>query len=143
MARTKGCPISIDEIVPRKVPRELALVEPPQTRTEVVAIDAHADPQALIHVIEKLRESAYLPFQEKESVASVQIRRTVLAGERLELRDPLANRVCYGMREESEDMRVDTGWYILPLNKFIRHIFEWFCNQVPINRRRQIRRRKG
>ena len=109
MARTKGCPISIDEVLPRKVPRELALVKLPPTRTEVVAVNAHADPQLLVHLVEKLRESVHLPFQEEENVEGVQIGRSELARERLELRDPVANRVRYGMREESEDMCVDTG----------------------------------
>ena len=107
--RPKGCPIIVHKVVPRKVPRELDLVELPQTRTEVVAVNAHADPQFLVHLIEKLWESVHLPFHEEEDVEGVQIRRSVLAGERLELRDPVANRVRYGMREESEDMCVDTG----------------------------------
>ena len=110
MARPKGCPISIDEIVPRKVPRGLDLVELPQTRTEVVAVDTHADPQSLVHLVEKLWESVHLPLHEEDNVEGVQIRRSEVAGERLELRDPVANRVRYGMREESEDMCVDTGW---------------------------------
>ena len=97
----------VDTVVLRTVPKELALVELPQTRTEVVAVDAHADPQLLVHIVEKLRESVHLPFQEEENVEGVQIGRSELARERLELRDPVANRVRYGMREESE---VDTGW---------------------------------
>ena len=107
-ARPKGCPIIVDKVVLRKVPKELALAELPQTRTEIVAVDAHKDPQSLVHIIEKLRESVHLPAQE-EDIEGVQIRRSVLAGERLELRDPVANRVRYRMREESEDMHVDTG----------------------------------
>ena len=103
-------PIIVDKVVLREIPMEVALVELPQTRTEVVAVDAHTDPQSLVHLIEKLRESAHLPVQEEEDIEGVQIRRSVLAGERLELRDPVANRVRYGMREESEDMRADTGW---------------------------------
>ena len=72
----------------RKVPDKVALVELPQTRTEVVAIDAHADQQALVHLTENLRESVYLAFQNKEDVEGVHIRRSVLAGERSELRYP-------------------------------------------------------
>ena len=100
----------VDEVVPRKVPRELDLVKLPQTRTEVVAVYAHADPQLLVHLAEKLWESVHPPIREEEDVEGVQIRRSVLAGERLELRDPVANRVRYGMQEESEDMHVDTEW---------------------------------
>ena len=59
--------------MPRKVPRELDLVELPQTRTEVVAVDAHADPRSLVHFIEKLRESVHLPDQEEEDVYYFQI----------------------------------------------------------------------
>ena len=77
----------------RKVPRELALAKLPQTRTEVVAVDAHTDPQSLVHLTEKLWASVHLPVQEEEDVEGVQIRRSVLAGERLELRDHFANRV--------------------------------------------------
>ena len=48
----------------RKVPRELALVELPQTRTEVVSVNFHA----VVHLIEKIRESVWLPLQAEEDV---------------------------------------------------------------------------
>ena len=48
-----GYPISKDNRMLRKIPRELGLVELPQTRAEVVAVDC----QAVVHIIEKLRES--------------------------------------------------------------------------------------
>jgi hypothetical protein len=37
----------------RKIPKELFLVELPQTREEVVAVDFHV----VVHLVEKLRES--------------------------------------------------------------------------------------
>jgi hypothetical protein len=59
----------------------------------------------VVHLVENIRESVQLPLQEEEYVEGVQVRRT----ERLELGDHIANRVCCGMRDESEDMRADTG----------------------------------
>ena len=106
----------------------MALVELPQTRTEVVAVYAHTVPQSLVHVIANLRESHYLAFQEEEYVECAQIRRPVLTGERLELRCPVANRVCYGMREESEDIRVDTGRELLHIH--ILHIYSTYKKRV-------------
>jgi len=59
----------------------------------------------VVHLVENIRESVQLPLQEEEYVEGVQVRRT----ERLKLSDPVSNRACCGMREESEDMRADTG----------------------------------
>ena len=91
----------------RNVPRELALVELPQTRAEVVAVYAHIVTKLLVYIINNLWKGHYLNFQEEVYVEGVHIRRSVLAGARLELRYYLANRVCCGMREESEYSVVD------------------------------------
>ena len=55
-----NCVAPADKEGVRKVPRVNALVYLPQTRSEVVAIDAHADPKAFIQVIENLQETVYL-----------------------------------------------------------------------------------
>ncbi len=45
---------------------KMALVQPPQTRTEVVAVDAHIVAKLLLHLIENLRESPYIISKKKK-----------------------------------------------------------------------------
>ena len=54
---TETLPYFIDKIVCENIPREFALAELPQTWTEVVAVYAHTEPHAIVHVIEDFRES--------------------------------------------------------------------------------------
>ena len=63
----------------------------------------------LVHLVENPRESVHLPVQEEEYEKGVQIGRPEMDGERLELRYLDANRVGYGMRQEPEDIIIDTG----------------------------------
>ena len=102
----------------------MALVEPPQTRTEVVAIDAHLVTKSLVHLIENLRESHDIPSQAEEYLEGVQIRQSVLTGERLELRYLATNRVGCGMRDESENVVLDAYRESVHVHIFYTHIYK-------------------
>ena len=82
----KAFHVSVDKVVRRKVHRKMALVELPQTRTEVVAVNAHTDPNCLYISSRIFGGAIIFLFQEIKYVECVQIRRSVLTGERLELR---------------------------------------------------------